>query len=593
MIFIDDIPVSILHYQFDHCFDNSTDCNDVCEYVDYYLPLHYCSFCYEDNGEWCATFDVYKGYNFWVPWTNQITGHSIPAISLPKKDGELLSALLTREPGTTLGISGPMTAEPEMYEHLAAFSSAGPTPDDRIKPDIVAPGDSILSANVTLPESDTACAERSLSGTSMATPIAAGAATLLRQYFLDGYYPTGAAVPADSMVPSAALLKAVIINGAQPLKGTDSNGDPIDPPPSPKQGWGRVSLASSVRLEVNGIDVDAADTVTNLIVVDELESPMTALHEIRGVCVHVEGSVEALRATLTWMDPPADIVSDGAIVNDLDLSLYSLAGDDQSERLWPLPGLEDSLNNVERVVWSAPAPGRYWIQVEASRLAGGSQTFAMAVSGQIVRVVASTMEECRVGPVLSPPPPPPPPPPPWTPPTLTARIAGRASLVGYLADCGVFLDIDGDGVEDPDEPIAVTDWFGSFSMLAAPPGVLAAPVVSRDLARFPACVDSFTGLKPGLRGAYAPGVERPPDVTLVDGGVVTPLTTVAGALVRHGFSSSADDAARAVGEAFGLPPNVDVRRVDPATASAERSEGAWSSCSPPPPSPTSCRASPR
>ena len=576
VIFIDDIPVSILHGQFDHCFDNSTDCNDVCEYVDYYLPLHYCSFCYEDNGEWCATFDVYKGYNFWVPWTNQITGHSIPAISLPKKDGELLSALLTREPGTTLGISGPMTAEPEMYEHLAAFSSAGPTHDDRIKPDIVAPGDSILSANVTLPESDTTCAERSLSGTSMATPIAAGAATLLRQYFLDGYYPTGAAVPADSMVPSAALLKAVIINGAQPLKGTDSNGDPIDPPPSPKQGWGRVSLASSVRLEVNGIDVDAADTVTNLIVVDELESPMTALHEIRGVCVHVEGSVEALRATLTWMDPPADIVSDGAIVNDLDLSLYSLAGDDQSERLWPLPGLEDSLNNVERVVWSAPAPGRYWIQVEASRLAGGSQTFAMAVSGQIVRVVASTMEECRVGPVLSPPPPPPPwtpPPPPWTPPTLTARIAGRASLVGYLADCGVFLDIDGDGVEDPDEPIAVTDWFGSFSMLAAPPGVLAAPVVSRDLARFPACVDSFTGLKPGLRGAYAPGVERPPDVTLVDGGVVTPLTTVAGALVRHGFSSSADDAARAVGEAFGLPPNVDVRRVDPATASAERSEG--------------------
>ena len=88
-----------------------------------------------------------QGYNFWVPWTNQITGHSIPAISLPKKDGELLSALLTREPGTTLGISGPMTAEPEMYEHLAAFSSAGPTHDDRIKPDIVAPGDSILSAN--------------------------------------------------------------------------------------------------------------------------------------------------------------------------------------------------------------------------------------------------------------------------------------------------------------------------------------------------------------------------------------------------------------------------------------------------------------
>ena len=219
-----------------------------------------------------------------------------------------------------------------------------------------------------------------------------------------------------------------------------------------------------------------------------------------------------------------------------------------------------------------PAPGRYWIQVEASRLAGGSQTFAMAVSGQIVRVVASTMEECRVGPVLSPPPPPPPPPPPWTPPALTARIAGRASLVGYLADCGVFLDIDGDGVEDPDEPIAVTDWFGSFSMLAAPPGVLAAPVVSRDLARFPACVDSFTGLKPGLRGAYAPGVERPPDVTLVDGGVVTPhhrRRRARASRVQFLRRRRRSRGWRGVRSA----PDVDVRRVDPATASAERSEG--------------------
>ena len=28
-------------------------------------------------------------------------------------------------------------------------------------------------------------------GTSMAAPIAAGAAVLVRQYFVDGYYPTG------------------------------------------------------------------------------------------------------------------------------------------------------------------------------------------------------------------------------------------------------------------------------------------------------------------------------------------------------------------------------------------------------------------
>ena len=49
----------------------------------------------------------------------------------------------------------------------------------------------------------------------MATPIGAGGATLIRQYFREGYYPTGRKVTAHSMSnPSAALLKAVIINGA-------------------------------------------------------------------------------------------------------------------------------------------------------------------------------------------------------------------------------------------------------------------------------------------------------------------------------------------------------------------------------------------
>ena len=561
VIFIDNLPVSVVLFNVTECFNSIADCVFTCGYYH-----EHCDFCYEDDGVWCALFfDVPKGYNFWIPYSTQTTGHSIPAISLPKKDGELLSALVTREPDTTLGISGPTTAEPEKYEHLASFSSAGPTLDGRIKPDVVAPGDSILSANVTNPESDATCALRYLSGTSMATPIAAGAATLLRQYFVSGYYPTGTAVRANSMVPSAALLKAVIINGAQPLRGTDSNGDPLDPPPSPKQGWGRVSLASSVRLDVSGVDVDAADTVTNLIVVDAIESPMTTVNEVRGVCVDVEGSVEALRATLTWMDPPPASVANGAIINDLDLSLYSLAAGGRSERLWPLPGLEDRVNNVERVIWSAPVPGRYWIQAKAFRLAGGSQTFAVAVSGQIVRVAASTAEECGFAPVS---------PPPTPPSSSRARIAGRVSLVGYLAECGVFLDIDGDGIEDPDEPTATTDAFGGFSMRAPPPGVLAAPIVSRDPARFPTCADSFTGLAPGLRRAYAPRLEPAGEDSLpsADAVVVTPLTTVAAALERRGFSSDADAAARAVAAAFGLPPSVDVRRVDPATASASRSE---------------------
>ncbi|CAN0431698.1 unnamed protein product, partial [Hapterophycus canaliculatus] len=61
---------------------------------------------------------------------------------------------------------------------MAFFSSTGPTLDDRIKPDVVAPGDTVYSAagggtgNYTCRLLDNA-------GTSMATPLVAGAAALV------------------------------------------------------------------------------------------------------------------------------------------------------------------------------------------------------------------------------------------------------------------------------------------------------------------------------------------------------------------------------------------------------------------------------
>lgn len=48
-------------------------------------------------------------------------------------------------------------------------------------------------------------------GTSMSTPVGAGAVALVRQYFMQGYYPTGAPVTASVYTPSAPLLKAVVM----------------------------------------------------------------------------------------------------------------------------------------------------------------------------------------------------------------------------------------------------------------------------------------------------------------------------------------------------------------------------------------------
>lgn len=52
----------------------------------------------------------------------------------------------------------------------------------------------------------------------MATPVAAASAALIRQYYMDGFYPSGTKTAADSFRPTGALLKATLINSAVPMR---------------------------------------------------------------------------------------------------------------------------------------------------------------------------------------------------------------------------------------------------------------------------------------------------------------------------------------------------------------------------------------
>jgi subtilisin family serine protease len=114
---------------------------------------------------------------------------------------------------------------------MAAFSGRGPALDGRVKPDLVAPGAFILSTKSTLVPGSKGVGQCGLSeqdarwyhynlGTSMATPLAAGAAVLVRQYFADGWHPNfsdtihTAPRSSDGFEASAALVKAVLLNGA-------------------------------------------------------------------------------------------------------------------------------------------------------------------------------------------------------------------------------------------------------------------------------------------------------------------------------------------------------------------------------------------
>ncbi|MFI5860632.1 S8 family serine peptidase [Streptomyces sp. NPDC051546] len=105
-------------------------------------------------------------------------------------------------------------------DEMASFSSRGPDSERLgLKPEIVAPGVEILS---TVPKALEPTGYRRMSGTSMASPLAAGSAALLRQLHPDR--------PADR-------LRAEVIGSAKPLDGPDLQ----------SQGSGRLDTAAAAR----------------------------------------------------------------------------------------------------------------------------------------------------------------------------------------------------------------------------------------------------------------------------------------------------------------------------------------------------------
>ena len=67
------------------------------------------------------------------------------------------------------------------------------------------------------------CGTTEKGGTSMAAPVVSGAAAIIRQYFEEGYYPSGIQNDDHSFTPSADTIKAILVNGATTLNMNTAN----------------------------------------------------------------------------------------------------------------------------------------------------------------------------------------------------------------------------------------------------------------------------------------------------------------------------------------------------------------------------------
>ena len=244
--------------------------------------------------------------------------------------------------------------EARFADQVAASSSRGPTADGRIKPDLLAPGSALISACSSLTESNFAANPlyTRMGGSSMAAAVTCGALALLREQL---HIQKGMAEP------SAALMKALLINGAR-----NRSGEPA------QEGFGVLDLAStSLALKERAFLFD--DSKTRL-----------KQGESREYKLIVTDPTMPVRITLAWTDPAGKAGGGASLVNDLNLSVRDghgrvYYGNDSYHRQ-----AADTVNNVEQVSITVPERGEYTVVVDAADInSGPGQDFAL-VYGQVL-----------------------------------------------------------------------------------------------------------------------------------------------------------------------------------------------------------------
>ncbi|WP_105131249.1 S8 family serine peptidase [Streptococcus suis] len=181
--------------------------------------------------------DYYKTHQLLVDDKTLLSYSSIWGISLSGEDGRRLLEVANQSQDKVGLVLKPTIGMKKLIEvpTVSGFSSWGPTVNLELKPEIVAPGEDVYA---TLNDNRYG----SMSGTSMASPIVAGASALLLPRIRQMTPPEG--------MTRMDLLRIILMNTATPLVDVlDSSGNALENSPR-QQGAGLLQIDRAFETDV-------------------------------------------------------------------------------------------------------------------------------------------------------------------------------------------------------------------------------------------------------------------------------------------------------------------------------------------------------